>query len=83
MRLKTNSAAEFTQTIEKEVSPCFGSKKGFQDEITFIGQDAREAVAISFWDTQENAETYSRISYPDVAKALVKVVDGTPQVQIW
>jgi heme-degrading monooxygenase HmoA len=83
MHLKTNSTAEFTQTLEKEIVPLLRKQKGFQDEITFIGPGAREVLAISFWDKQENAEAYGRVSYPDVLKALGKVLDGTPQVQIW
>ena len=83
MRLKANSVADFTQTLEKEVLPLLRKQKGFEDEITFIGPAGREAVGISFWDKQENAEAYSRGSYAEVLKALARVLDGTPQVQTW
>lgn len=83
MRLKANSVAEFTQTLEKEIIPLLWKQKGFQDEITFIVPGKPEAVGISFWDTQENAEAYSRGSYQEVLKAMGKVLDGTPQVQTW
>jgi len=33
------------------------------------------------WDEKENAEAYGRTAYPQVLKALAKVVEGTPQVQ--
>ncbi len=83
MRLKAHSLADFTQTLEKEVIPLLRKQKGFEDEITFIGSDGQEAVGISFWDKQENAEAYSRGSYAEVLKALAKVLDGTPRVQNW
>jgi hypothetical protein len=83
MHLKPNSAAEFTQTLEKEVIPLLRKQKGFQDELTFIVPGGQEAVGISLWDKQENAEAYSRERYPEVLKALAKVLDGTPQVQNW
>ena len=83
MRLKANSVAEFTQTLEKEIIPLLRRQKGFEDEITFIGPAGREAVGISFWDKQENADAYSRGSYQEVLKTLAKVLDGTPQVQTW
>ena len=83
MHLKTNSVGEFTQALEKDVLPLLRKQKGFEDEITFIRPGAREALAISFWDKQENADAYSRDRYPEVLKALAKVVDGTPQVQNW
>jgi hypothetical protein len=80
MRLKANSVAEFTQTLEKEIIPLLRKQKGFQDEIALVVPGGMEAVAISLWDQQENAEAYSRGSYPEVLKALAKVVEGTPQV---
>ena len=35
MHLKPNSAAEFTQRLEKDILPLLRKQKGFQDEITF------------------------------------------------
>jgi len=83
MRLKANSVAEFTQTLEKEIIPLLRKQKGFQDEITFLVPGGRDAVGISFWDKQESAEAYTRGTYQEVLKALAKVLDGTPQVQTW
>ena len=52
-----------------------------KDEITFIAPDGAEAVAISLWDRKENADNYSRDTYPEVLKSLAKVVEGTPAVE--
>src|SRR5438034_7296172 len=81
MRLKPNSVAEFTKTLENEIIPLLRKQKGFQDEITFVVPGGTEAVAISLWDQKENAEAYGRAVYPQVLRALTKVVEGTPQVQ--
>jgi heme-degrading monooxygenase HmoA len=81
MHLKANSAAEFARTIEKDVIPLLRKQKGFLDEISFVRPGSQDAVAISFWDKAESAEAYTRESYPEVLKALVNVLDGTPQVQ--
>jgi hypothetical protein len=81
IRLKPNSVAEFTQLIEKESLPVLRKQKGFQDEMTFVAPGGTEAIAISLWDTKENAEAYSRDAYPGVLKTLGKVVEGTPQVR--
>ena len=83
IRLKNNSAAEFTQTIEKEVLPLLRKQKGFQDELTFIASGGSEAIATSLWDRKENADAYSRDGYPAVLKSLAKVVEGTPQVHTY
>jgi hypothetical protein len=83
LHLKPNSVAEFAQTVEKEILPLLRKEKGFQDEITLVAPGGTEAVAISLWDQKENAETYNRATYPQVLRALVKVVEGTPQVQTY
>ena len=83
MHLKANSVAEFTQRLEKDILPLLRKQKGFQDEITFVGQGGREAFGISLWDTAENAEAYNRGTYPEVTKFLATVVEGSPQVETY
>ena len=81
MKLKANSAPEFTRTLEREILPLLRKQRGFQDEISFVAPERNEAVAISFWDKKENAEAYNREKYPEILKALSKVVEGTPRVE--
>jgi hypothetical protein len=83
MHLKPNSVAEFTHRLEKDILPLLRKQKGFQDEITFVGQGGKEAFGISLWDTAENAEAYNRGAYPEVTKILAVVVDGAPQVETY
>jgi heme-degrading monooxygenase HmoA len=81
MKLKANSAPEFARVIENEILPLLRKQQGFRDEITFVAPERSEAVAISFWETKENAEAYNRTGYPEILKTLAKVVDGTPKVE--
>ena len=82
MHLKPNTRAEFTQTLEKETIPLLRKQKGFQDEIAFVAAEAGTlVVAISLWDTKEDAQAYQRAAYPEVLKTLSKVVEGTPEVR--
>jgi heme-degrading monooxygenase HmoA len=81
MHLKPNSRTEFTQLLESNVIPTLRKQKGFQDEITLIGSDGTKVTAISLWDSKEDAETYNRAAYPEVLKALMKVVEGTPEIR--
>ncbi len=81
MKLKVNSATEFTRTLENEVIPVLRKQKGFKDEITLIAPERNDAVGISFWDRKEDAEAYNREQYQDVLKTLSKVLDGTPKVE--
>jgi hypothetical protein len=79
-RLKANSVAEFTKVIEDEIIPLLRKQKGFRDEIAFVAPDGKEAVGISLWDQKGDAEAYNRDAYPQVLKAMGRVVEGTPQV---
>jgi len=83
MRLKPNTLTEFTRTLENEVIPLLQKQKGFRDEIVLVVPGGTEAVGISFWDQKENADAYSRETYPEVQKLLAKVIEGTPRVQTY
>jgi heme-degrading monooxygenase HmoA len=81
MRLKPHAAAEFTRAFEDEVIPLLRKQRGFQDEITFIAPGGLEAIGISLWEQQEDADAYDRRTSPEVQKVLAKVVEGIPQVR--
>ena len=83
MQLKPNSSAEMTQKMENEVIPMLRKQKGFQDEISFIASGGAKAFGISLWDRSENADTYNRETYPEVARILAKFVEGTPLVETY
>ena len=83
LQLKPNSVAEFTQIIETDIIPLLRKQPGFQDEIAFVVPDGTEAVSISVWHQQAQAEAYHRGTYPAVLKALANVVQGTPQVHAY
>ena len=81
MHLKGNTAGEFTRTLERDVLPLLRKQTGFTDEISLVSANGSEAVAISLWTRREDADAYSRDTYPQVLKALSKVVEGSPKVE--
>ena len=83
MNLKPNTALEFTKTFEKDILPILRTQNGFKDEITFVGTNGKDVLAISLWDRKESADAYSRDTYPQVLKGLARVVDGTPSVHAY
>jgi len=83
LQLKPNSVAEFTQRIEKDVLPLLRKQTGFQGEITLVAPGETTAFGISLWDNEQNAEAYNHGTYPEVAKILARVVEGSPQVETY
>ena len=82
LHLKPNTLGDFTKTFDTNVLPILKKQKGFQDEITFAIPGGTDVVAISLWDTKENAEAYNTAGYPEVLKSLDRVLDGTPNVRV-
>jgi hypothetical protein len=82
LHLKPNMLSDFTNTFDSNVLPLLQKQKGFQDEITFAIAGGTDVIAISLWDTKENAEAYGATGYPEVLKSLDKVLDGTPRVRV-
>ena len=81
MKLKANVAPEFNRVIENEILPLLRKQPGFRDEITFVAPERSELIAISFWETKENCETFNNTGYPEVLKITSKFVEGTPKVE--
>jgi hypothetical protein len=81
VKLRPDSAPEFTRLLEREIIPLLRRQKGFQDEISFVAAHRNEAIAISLWDNQDNADAYNHVAYLDVLRVLSKVVDNMPVVE--
>jgi hypothetical protein len=80
IHLKPNTVAEFTKTLEQNVIPLLRKQRGFKDEIIFSTAGSPDVLAISLWDTKQNAEAYGASGYKDVLKMLGNVIEGTPKV---
>jgi hypothetical protein len=82
LHLKPNTLSDFTKTFDSNVLPILRKQKGFQDEITFAIPGGTDVVAISLWDTKENAEAYNTAGYLEVLKSLDRLLDGAPKVRV-
>jgi steroid delta-isomerase-like uncharacterized protein len=81
IRLKPGKLNEFTRTFDKEVLPIMRRQAGFREEITFSLPGDAELIAISLWDSKEQADAYNASDYPKVLQAVKAMLDGTPKVQ--
>jgi hypothetical protein len=82
IRLNPNMLADFSETFEKQILPMLRKQKGFQDEITFSTPGGTEVIAVSLWDSKENAEIYNSNIYPEMLRILAKVAGGTPKAWV-
>src|SRR6185369_4976089 len=80
MELKPDTSKEIAGLVESKILPLLAKQKGFRDEITFVSLDRSEAIAISFWDSKEEAEAYNVSGFPEVLKTLTELVEGPPRV---
>ena len=80
-RLKSNMLSDYTRTFENEILPLLRKQKGFKDELTLTNPGSPDVIAISLWENKANAEAYNTNGYPEVLKALARLIDGTPKVQ--
>ena len=62
VKLKANSAREFTPLPKQNIIPLLRTQKGFQDEITLVAPKRNEAIAIGFWDSQDSADAYNHVA---------------------
>jgi heme-degrading monooxygenase HmoA len=81
IKLRANSVPEFRRILEEKIVPLLRTQRGFQDEITLLTSQRNEAIAISFWDNQENADAYNHVAYLDVLRALSNVIESLPIVE--
>ena len=80
-KLRPNMLNEFNKTFEQEVLPMLRKQKGFKDEIAFFIPDANNVVAISLWNSKDEAEAYNKAGYSEILKLLSRTFDGTPSVR--
>ena len=81
MTLKPNAGQEFTNVLTTTVLPILRAQPGFRDEMLFVESGGPEVVALSIWNSKEDADKYSRAAYPDVLSALSHLLEGPPRVE--
>jgi len=81
MQLKPSTSRQFNELFEKKIVPTLRKQQGFKDEMLFIDPGGPEVVAISLWESKQNAEAYERATYPEVMKTLAAVIERAPVVR--
>ncbi len=82
MTTKTGKARELSRTINEKVLALLKNQPGFVDEIILISdQNPERVLAMSFWQSKEDAEKYNRDTYPKVNEIIRGQIEGPPKVQ--
>ena len=79
---KPGKAKELSNTIKEKGVPILKKQSGFVDEIIH-NSDAEpdKVVALSFWNTKEDAERYHREQYKNIHESVRHLLLGEPNLR--
>jgi heme-degrading monooxygenase HmoA len=79
---KSGKARELTTIINDKVLPILKKQAGFVDETVLVSDtDPNRVLALSFWNTREDAERYSRDQYPAVHDMIRNLLETEPAIR--
>jgi heme-degrading monooxygenase HmoA len=79
---KPGKANELSNTINENVLPILRKQNGFVDEM-ILNSDAEpnKVLALSFWNTKEDAERYHREQYKNVHESVRHLLQADPNIR--
>ena len=80
LHVKPNQSKAVATKIDKEILPLLRKADGFFDLIT-MSRENDETVGISLWNSKEQADAYSKNTFPQVSKILEPLLTKTPEVR--
>jgi heme-degrading monooxygenase HmoA len=79
---KSGKARELSNTINDKVLPILKKQAGFVDETVLVSDaEPNRVLAISYWNTKEDAERYNREQYPAIHDMIRSLLDTEPVVR--
>jgi len=81
---KPGKNEQLSATINDKVLPILKRQKGFVDEMVFVSDKEEDRVlALSFWNTKQDAEQYHRTDFPKVQEAIRPLLDAEPAIRTY
>ncbi|HYL12487.1 MAG TPA: antibiotic biosynthesis monooxygenase family protein [Terriglobales bacterium] len=82
MTSKPGKSKELSNAINEKAVPILRQQNGFVDEVVLVSDSERDRVlAISFWNTREDAERYRREQYEKVHDTLRNLLETDPNIR--
>jgi heme-degrading monooxygenase HmoA len=79
---KSGKAKELSNTINDKVLPILKKQAGFADETLLVSDtEPNRVLAISFWNTREDAERYQKEQYPVVHDMVRHLLETEPVIR--
>lgn len=79
---KPGKAKELSNIINDKVLPILKKQTGFVDETVLVSDtDPDRGLAISFWNTKQDAERYHKEQYPAIHEMIRPLLDADPVVR--
>jgi heme-degrading monooxygenase HmoA len=79
---KLGKNEQLSATINDRVLSILKKQKGFVDEMVFVSdKEDNRVLALSFWNTKEDAEQYQRTEYSKVQEAVRPLLDAEPMIR--
>jgi heme-degrading monooxygenase HmoA len=79
---KPEKARELCVAIDDKVLPILKKQAGFVDETVLASDsESNRVLALSFWNSKEDAERYHREQYPKINEMLAHLLDTAPVIR--
>jgi len=79
---KSGKARELCNAIDDQVLPILKRQAGFVDETVMVSEtQPNQVLAISVWNTREDAERYAREQFDTVQKTVQHLLEMEPAVR--
>jgi len=82
---KPGKNEQLSATINDKVLSILKKQKGFVDEMVFVSdkKEDNRVLALSFWNSKEDAEQYHRTEYSKVQETVRPLLDAEPVIRTY
>jgi heme-degrading monooxygenase HmoA len=79
---KPQKARELASTIDEKILPILKRQAGFVDETVLVSDtEPNRVLALSFWNTREDAQRYQREQFDTVQKTMQDLLETEPTIR--